>query len=91
MGYVMTLIDVKSVTVSKKGQITIPGAYRNSGMKIGEKAAVFVYDDHIEIRPLSFLEEGLSCAIASQKSLSKGWDTPEEDAAWDHLKDYLGK
>ena len=48
-GYVMILIDVKSVTVSKKG---------------------------------------LSCAIASQESLSKRWDTPEEDAAWDYLKNY---
>lgn len=85
----MQLIDVKSVTVSKKGQITMPGAFRKACMKEGDKAAVFVYDDHIEIRPLSSIEERLSCAITSQKALEESWDSTEEDAAWEHLKEYL--
>ena len=85
----MTLLEIRSTSVSKKGQITIPGAFRELNMKENEKAAILVFDDHIEIRPMSVLEERLGCAIASQKSLEESWDSPEEDDAWEYLNEEL--
>jgi AbrB family looped-hinge helix DNA binding protein len=84
----MGLVDIKSVTVTSKGQITIPNAFREIHMKENDQAAILVYDDHIEVRPLTYIEEKLGCAIASQESLAKLWDTPEEDEAWEHLQKY---
>lgn len=85
----MTLLEIKSISVSKKGQITIPSAFRELNMKEDEKAAILVFHDHIEIRPMSALEEKLGCAIASQKALAESWDSPEDDAAWEYLNEEL--
>ncbi|WP_370573525.1 hypothetical protein [Methanomethylovorans sp.] len=57
-------------------------------MKEHDQAAILVYDDNIEVRPLEYIKEKLGCAVASQDSLTKIWDTPEEDEAWEHLQKY---
>lgn len=67
----MGLVEIKSVTVTAKGQITIPSAFREIHMKEHDQAAILVYDDHIEVRPLEYIKEKLGCAVASQDSLAK--------------------
>jgi hypothetical protein len=32
--------------------------------------------------------EKLECALTSQPSFAKEWDTPEEDQAWDNLLEH---
>lgn len=85
----MALLEIRSTSVSKKGQVTIPAAFRELNMKEDEKAVILVFDDHIEIRPMSALEDRLGCAIASQKALAESWDSPEDDAAWEYLNEEL--
>jgi hypothetical protein len=43
------------------------------------------YEDRIEIRPISNVSEKLGAAFASEKSLAKAWESPEEDEAWEAL------
>jgi hypothetical protein len=43
--------------------------------------------DRVEIRPMDYLEEKLGKPAALEKSLAKHWDDPEEDKAWEYLKD----
>ncbi|WP_254059049.1 hypothetical protein [Methanogenium sp. MK-MG] len=42
-------------------------------------------EDRIELRPLETVEEALSCAYASEKTLKKDWHSKEEDEAWKNL------
>ena len=45
--------DIKTVKITDKGQIAIPKSIRLlDDFKEGEKIAVIVYDDHVELRPL---------------------------------------
>lgn len=82
------IIGFKEMTVSSKGQIVIPKNLRNSTFPEGSHAAIVAYADHIEIRPLSYVLEKLECALTSQPSFAKEWDTPEEDQAWDNLLEH---
>jgi len=80
----MPLIDIKTGTITEKGQIVIPRAVRGT-FRPGEKVAIIAYDDRIELRPLETVNEALSCAYASEKTLKKDWDSKEEDEAWKNL------
>jgi len=78
----MQLIEIRSATITEKGQIAIPKDVRQiKGFKKGSKIAVLAFDDHIELRPM----KQLSNAIASEKSLAKHWNSKEDDKAWKHL------
>ena len=79
------VIDVRSATITEKGQISIPKGIREDGFKEGSKVAIISYKDRIEIRPIKFLNKNLSTAYASEKILAKDWDTKEEDEAWKNL------
>lgn len=47
------LLEMKSATITSKGQITIPKELRKEGgFKTGAKVAIMSYDDRIEIRPM---------------------------------------
>ncbi|MDO8553219.1 MAG: AbrB/MazE/SpoVT family DNA-binding domain-containing protein [Candidatus Micrarchaeota archaeon] len=86
----MTLIEVKTVKITLKGQISIPRDMREmEGFEEGEKIAILAYDDHIELRPMKSLKKlmkgSVATAILSEKSLAKDWDTKEEDVAWKNL------
>ncbi|TGC06645.1 AbrB/MazE/SpoVT family DNA-binding domain-containing protein [Methanolobus halotolerans] len=83
----MPLIEVRSATVTKKGQITLPREFRELNLGESDKAAILVYDDRIEIRPLASIEKDLECAILSQESLAESWNTPEDDEAWKYLEE----
>ena len=86
----MPLLEMKSVTITEKGQISIPKDARKKLFKKGSKVGVFTYHNRIEIRPLSEIKniiekEKVETALASEKVLAKDWLTPEEDKAWESL------
>jgi len=81
----MTLTDIRTLKITSKGQISIPKDLRDKKFKEGTKVAVLTYEDKMEIRPISYVCEKLGTALASEKSLAKNWDNPEEDEAWGDL------
>ncbi|MBN2734348.1 MAG: AbrB/MazE/SpoVT family DNA-binding domain-containing protein [Methanomicrobiaceae archaeon] len=80
----MPLIEIKTGTITEKGQIVIPKSLRKR-FSPGEKVAIISYEDRIELRPISSVNEALSCAYATEKTLKKDWDSKEEDEAWKNL------
>lgn len=82
----MSLIDIRSVKITNKGQIAIPRGVREmKGFKTGERLAVLSFDDHIELRPIKQIDESMNTAIATEKVLSKDWNSNEEEEAWKNL------
>ena len=82
----MPLLEMKSGTITRKGQISIPKRIRDiEGFKEGEKIAIIAYDDRIELRPMKQVEESMQTAFASEKVLAKDWNSKEEDEAWKDL------
>lgn len=81
----MTLKDIKTTKVTSKGQIAIPKDLRSKYFKEGSKVAILTYEDRMKIRPISYVYEKMVTAVASEKSLAKGWDNSEEDKAWKDL------
>lgn len=82
----MPLIQIKSATITEKGQIAIPKQVRKlKGFKKGSKIAILAFKDRVELRPMDQLNEKLFPALVSEKVLAKGWNTKEEDLAWRHL------
>ena len=82
----MSLIEVRSVKITDKGQIAIPKDVRNmKGFEKGAKLAVLAYEDRIELRPIDQLSKGMNTAFASEKVLSKDWNSKEEEKAWKNL------
>jgi len=82
----MPLIEMKTVTITRKGQISIPKRIRDiEDFKEGEKIAILAYDDRIELRSMKQIDERMYTAFASEKVLAKDWNTKEEDEAWKNL------
>ncbi len=80
------LLEMKSVTITKKGQIAIPKDIRDlEGFKEGSKIALLAFKDRVELRPLKKISEKLFTAIASEKSLAKDWLSKEDEEAWKDL------
>lgn len=85
-GGLVMLRDIRTATITQKGQISIPKeARKKASFREGDKVAVLAYTDRIEIRPLKQLSKGLQTALASESVLAKEWNTPEEDEAWKDL------
>jgi len=74
-------------TINSKGQITIPTALEELHLNDQDEIIVLVYDEHIEIYPISFEYDNSDCIRLSEKSLAKIWDSPEEDKAWAYLQE----
>jgi AbrB family looped-hinge helix DNA binding protein len=82
----MPLLEMRTATVTEKGQIAIPKNMRTlEGIKEGTKIAILAFENKIELRPLKQFNEKMFPALASEKSLAKDWLTKEEDEAWKHL------
>jgi len=77
--------EIRTITVTEKGQIAIPKSIRIKGFKEGSKISIIAYDDKIELRPLNQIKKKLLTAIASEKSLAKEWNSKEDDEAWKNL------
>ncbi len=82
----MNLMDIKTATITSKGQIAIPKEVRIiKGLKDGSKVAILTYKDRIEIRPMSELNDQMTSAFATERVLAKDWNSKEEDDAWKNL------
>lgn len=82
----MKLVDIKTVTITEKGQVVIPKNLRAiGGFEAGFKVAVLSFEDHIELRPMKQISEKMATAMASEKSLAKDWESREDDEAWKDL------
>jgi len=82
----MPLVEIRSVTISEKGQIAIPKQIRElGGFKEGTKLAVLAYKDRVELRPITQMEERMDALFATEKVLAKDWNSKEEDKAWKNL------
>ena len=82
----MNLIEMKSVTITKKGQIAIPKDIREiEGFTEGSKVAILAYEDRIELRPLKQVNERMFTALSSEKVLAKDWLNKEDEEAWKDL------
>ncbi|MFP4118215.1 MAG: AbrB/MazE/SpoVT family DNA-binding domain-containing protein [Candidatus Woesearchaeota archaeon] len=82
----MTLIEIKSATITEKGQIAIPKDMRRlESFKTGSKIAILSFEDHIELRPLDQVDLKTKNAIASEKSLAKDWNSKKDEEAWKDL------
>jgi AbrB family looped-hinge helix DNA binding protein len=78
--------EIKTVTMTSKGQICIPFAARTmKGFKEGSKVSILIYPDHVELRPMKQVSEKLFSALVSEEVLAKEWNTEEEDEAWKDL------
>ncbi len=82
----MPLLEVRTATVTDKGQVAIPKNIRKiEGFKEGTKVAILAFENRIELRPLEQFSEKMFTALASEKSLAKDWLSKEEDEAWKDL------
>jgi AbrB family looped-hinge helix DNA binding protein len=82
----MTLVEIRSATITEKGQIAIPrGMRKQKSFKTGSKIAILSYDDHIELRPMNQIHSKMETVIASEKSLAKSWNSKEDEKAWKNL------
>ncbi len=82
----MSLIGIRSATITEKGQISIPKQIRDiEGLKTGSKVAILAFDNHIEIKSMETLNKEMATALASEKVLAKDWLSKEEDEAWKTL------
>jgi AbrB family looped-hinge helix DNA binding protein len=78
--------DVRTATITAKGQIAIPKeARKRAGFKEGDKIVIITHKDHVELRALPKFSEAMEAALLSQAAFAKDWDTPEEDEAWKDL------
>lgn len=81
------LLEMKSVTMTEKGQISIPKEVRKSaGLKPGSKVAILCYNNRVELRPMKQISDAMYASLMSEKVLAKIWDTPGEDKAWEYLQ-----
>ncbi len=82
----MSLLEVKSVTMTERGQIAIPRDIREiNGFGEGSKVVILAFEDRLELRPLKQLNEKMFSALASEKVLAKDWNSEEDKAAWKNL------
>jgi AbrB family looped-hinge helix DNA binding protein len=82
----MPLVEIRSATITEKGQVAIPKGVRNiRGFRIGSKVAILAFDDHLELRPMSQISEGMATALASERALARDWSSATEEKAWRRL------
>ena len=82
----MTLIEMKSATITKKWQIAIPKFIRKiGGFKEGSKIAILAFDDRIELRPIDEVSEKMFSALATENVLARDWNSKEDEEAWKGL------
>ena len=82
----MEIKEIKTVTITEKGQIAIPKVIRMlEGFKEGSKISIIAYQDKIELRPMKKMSEEMFPALISEEVLAETWNTLEEDEAWKNL------
>jgi len=82
----MPLVEIKSATITERGQIAIPKEIRErEGFSEGTKIAILAYEDHVELRSMKQVNEKMFTAYASEKSLARDWNSKEDEKAWKNL------
>ncbi len=82
----MELIEMRTVTITSKGQIAIPKEIRKlKAFKEGSKIAIVAFKDRIELRPMAHFSERMFPALMSEKALAKDWLSKEDEEAWKNL------
>ena len=82
----MPLLEIKTATITEKGQIALPKNIRKKeGFTKGTKIAILAFEDRIELRSLDKFNDKMYPAFASEKSLAKDWLSKEDDEAWKDL------
>ena len=80
----MNIIEMKTATITKKGQIAIPKNIRDlEGFNEGSKIIILAYGDRVELRPLKQMKS--YTGLVSEKALAKDWLSKEDDEAWKNL------
>lgn len=82
----MSIVEMKTATITSKGQISIPVGIRNKKFKEGTKVAILTFNDRIEIRPMKQVVKALETVLISEDVLAKDWNSKEEDDAWAYLQ-----
>jgi len=80
--------EIRTVKITRKGQISIPSAVRaRAGFEEGAKVNVIAYDDRVELRPMKKekLTDGMMAMLASEKAFAKNWLSKEDEEAWKDL------
>lgn len=82
----MAIIEMRTVTITSKGQIAIPKEMRDlEGFREGTKVAIIAFEDHVELRPLKQINKKMFTILASEKTLAKDWLSKEDEEAWKNL------
>jgi len=82
----MEIKEIKTVTITEKGQIAIPKIIRMlEGFKVGSKISLIVFEDKIELRPINQITGGLSRALLSESVFARDWLSKEDEEAWKDL------
>lgn len=85
-GDIMSVIELRTIKITGKGQIAIPKIVRDiKGFGEGDNVILIAYKDHVEIRPLDQVSKKMETVIASEKSLAKDWNSKEDEEAWKDL------
>lgn len=79
--------EIKTATITGKGQICIPNIARMNGFKEGTKVSIIVYNDKVELRPLKKekMNDALMCMLMSEEVLAKNWLSKKDEEAWKDL------
>ncbi|MFH1972980.1 MAG: AbrB/MazE/SpoVT family DNA-binding domain-containing protein [archaeon] len=79
------IVEMRTAKITEKGQIAIPKEMRNKRFKTGTKVVIIAFEDHIELRPIKDVSKSMLTALASEKSLSKDWNSKGDKKAWKNL------
>lgn len=78
--------EIKTITITEKGQIAIPKIARKiNGFSEGSKLSLLVFKDRIELRPMKEINGAMMAMLATEEVLSESWSTKEEDELWKDL------
>lgn len=82
----MSLVEIRSATITDKGQIALPKNIRQmEGFTKGTKIAILAFKTHIELRSMKQVSEKMFTVLASEKSLAKDWNSKQDEKAWKNL------
>jgi AbrB family looped-hinge helix DNA binding protein len=78
-------MNQKVSVVDRRGRLTIPGSIRKKmGVKEGDIFLIREEEARLVCEKIS-ISSSFQMMQASEKVLSRDWDTPEEDEAWKDL------
>jgi AbrB family looped-hinge helix DNA binding protein len=78
-------MNQKVSVVDRRGRLTIPGSIRKKmGVKEGDIFLIREEEERLVCEKIS-ISSSFQMMQATERVLSRDWDTPEEDEAWKDL------